>query len=86
LLAGRALPGILGQIGPYVAAGQLLAGLFDYGENMGLLLVLRDFDLEPNTMRPAPARAAAWCARMKFRLITIGVIYTVLGGIVGLVT
>lgn len=84
VLAGRALPTILGTLGPYVAAGQLLAGVFDYGENTGLLLTISDFDHEPSRMRSGPPRAAAWCARMKFRLITLGVIYAALGGIIGL--
>jgi hypothetical protein len=45
---------------------------------------LRDFDRAPSGIRPGPPRTAAWCARMKFRLITLGVIYAALGGIVGL--
>ena len=85
LLAGRALPSILGILGPYVAASQLLAGVFDYGENAGLLLTVSDFSREPSAMRARLPQAAAWCARMKFRLITLGLIYAALGGIVALV-
>lgn len=85
LLATRAFPTGLMMIGLVVAGCQVLAGALDYAENVALLRTLRDFERDDEHLSAAPPRVAAWCARLKFSLITLGLVYMVLGGVIALI-
>jgi hypothetical protein len=84
LLAARAFSGGLATVGLVVAGGQVLAGALDYGENVALLRTLRDFERGAEHLSDVPPRVAAWCSRMKLRLLTLGLVYMVLGGAIAL--
>ncbi len=84
LLVARLRPGGWATFGALVAAGQLLAGALDYAENVALLRVLRDFKRQHVRLGETSPRIAAWCAAMKFRLVTLGLVYITLGAMIGL--
>src|SRR5262249_37799850 len=84
LLAARAFAGGLASAGLVVAGGQLLAGALDYVENVALLRTLSDDAGPDERVHDTPPRIAAWCARMKLRLLTLGLVYMVLGGAIAL--
>ena len=70
-LRGRARP--LASQGSLLAWGAWVAALLDAVENAALLTMLLDAPA-----RPWPA-VAWWCAVLKFALVLLGLIYTVLG-------
>lgn len=84
LLAARAFAGGLATAGHDQAGGQLLAGALDYVENVALLRTLSDDAGADERVRDTPPRIAAWYARMKLRLLILGLVYMVLGGAIAL--
>lgn len=65
----------LAIVGLLLAWGQWLAALLDAIENTGLLIILLDAPAAP---WPQIAR---WCAFVKFALVILGLVYTLLGTI-----
>jgi hypothetical protein len=65
----------LAPVGPLLAWGQWLAGLFDAVENAALWATLAN---GPSVPWP---RLAWWCATIKFMLVALGLLYALLGGL-----
>ena len=95
LIAARLNAGWWASTGMAIAAGQLIAGLLDYGENIALLRTLSELDrLKEDRathecaaqLSAAPPKIAAWCARMKLRLITVGLVYILMALLFWLLT
>ncbi|HJZ46015.1 MAG TPA: hypothetical protein VKE41_02575 [Roseiflexaceae bacterium] len=94
-LFARVFDGWWAYLGAALAVGQVLAGLLDYVENIALLGTLADLQRRgaaraaggfvdcdaPGADQPrdTPPKIAASCARMKFRLVSAGLVYIMLG-------
>jgi len=77
LLIARGLQGTVGRIGSWLACGSIAAALFDALENVMLLSIL-------NSANPVPALqpfAAGVSASIKFFLLSLAVIYWLVGGL-----
>lgn len=84
LLAMHAFTGAPVAIGLLVASAQILAGALDYIENIALLATLRNFRSSAVSLNKWPPRIAGWCARLKLHLLTLGLAYLLLGGLIAL--
>jgi len=71
---------LLVLVGVYLAWGQFVAALLDSVENVSLIRVLVGSRLE------AWPVLAHWCAIPKFAIVAVGIVYILLGGLIGLIS
>lgn len=75
--SGRYASDRLRKVGPYVAIGALLAGIFDFVENLAMLAYVNGW-----SGGSAPSTVAGIMATLKFLLVLVAIGYIIMGIVV----